>query len=93
MASEASARQDAALSVLRLLDAHIRSIAFHAESPPCPQHCPTAPSLPACRASHSGIALCPARFCLTPYDVLRMHVSASSLYVVRSNAVPILCQC
>ncbi len=33
MASEASARQDAALSVLRLLDAHIRSIAFHAESP------------------------------------------------------------
>ncbi len=44
MANEASARQDAALGALRLLDAYIRSIAFHAESPharstaPLPPH-------------------------------------------------------
>ena len=33
MADEASASQEAALGVLRLLDTHIRSIAFHYASP------------------------------------------------------------
>ena len=32
-ASEAAARQDAALAAMRLLDSHIRSIAFHESSP------------------------------------------------------------
>lgn len=50
MANQASARQDAALGVLRLLDTHIRSIAFHAASPHAhsigplpPQFLPTLP--------------------------------------------------
>ena len=44
MADETAARQEAALCALRLLDSHVRSVAFHAGSPhahspaPLPPH-------------------------------------------------------
>lgn len=45
MASEAAARQDAALAALRQLDAHIRSIAFHRSSQRTHSRAPLPPHL------------------------------------------------